>query len=808
MKRTLLYIVALSSILTTADARQGPPNPVESRQASLPFRLEVGVRFPGGQKALDLRARGKLKEALSALETASGKVAGIDAARRRALKADLQLALKDYPAALASLEGLETLLPELTDHLLFMRGKAHLAANQLEEAIAAFKAIPSDSPLSPIAAQRLARAELNRNAPQAALEHLDALVAGKRVDELSPETLWLMGNALTLAGGRDADAAVYYRALSIYAPLSSQAGKVAEGLKQLEGRGVKPPPLSLAERLTQANVYFAANLNEAAVQRLKPVLTELRTAQSASNTAPLSAEAAAMVCGAAFNLGVAYQNQRMYSDAAPPLTIASEVCETDLKVKAIYRLARGEINKSSIESASKRARELAATFPQHSIADDTLFIVGAALQDDGRLLEASQLFEEQIKTFPAGDMRAEASWRLAWISFRNNDLETAIERLEASLIGSRFVGAVAPWPETLADGSAPPITGVGTPADRPPPSFTPPGGGFADNPKLAREAYWRARWLELAGKRSRAEDAYERLIQLAPTDYYAVLAMSRLKALAPARTRAMNVSALVLHAPGSRGRELDISIQPLPIQRAIPLLRAGLQEQAFEELMPLFQQANFPQPLLLGYLFEQAARFDLSHRILKRVLEDNALLEPSTLNRGYFFYAFPMAYPGYMEQATSPLDLDALLLTALSREESTFDPDIRSWAGATGLTQLMEPTAARMAKALKLPVPTKEDLTDPALNLKLGAYYLSQLLRLFDGHVGLAVPSYNAGEAAVQKWVKLRNSLPFDEFVEEIPYKQTRDYVKRVLSTYQTYHYLYRPQAAFIEVPWKLPTSR
>ena len=86
------------------------------------------------------------------------------------------------------------------------------------------------------------------------------------------------------------------------------------------------------------------------------------------------------------------------------------------------------------------------------------------------------------------------------------------------------------------------------------------------------------------------------------------------------------------------------------------------------------------------------------------------------------------------------------------------------------------------------------------LNARLGAHYLSWLVNRYKGQVGLAIPAYNAGQGAVDRWKRERGSLPLDEFVEDIPYKQTRDYVKRVLSSYQAYQYLYRRSSPFLSI--------
>jgi soluble lytic murein transglycosylase len=103
----------------------------------------------------------------------------------------------------------------------------------------------------------------------------------------------------------------------------------------------------------------------------------------------------------------------------------------------------------------------------------------------------------------------------------------------------------------------------------------------------------------------------------------------------------------------------------------------------------------------------------------------------------------------------------------------------------------MVPTAREVAKRLKVKPPRQADLMQPGVNVKLGARYLGELIRRFDGSVPLALAAYNAGDGAVRSWLRVRGGLALDEFVEEIPPQETRGYVKRVLRSYSAYRLLY-----------------
>ncbi len=148
---------------------------------------------------------------------------------------------------------------------------------------------------------------------------------------------------------------------------------------------------------------------------------------------------------------------------------------------------------------------------------------------------------------------------------------------------------------------------------------------------------------------------------------------------------------------------------------------------------------------------------------------------------------FPRAWPALMDTLAKKNHVDASLLTALIRVESSFDPKAKSWVGATGLSQLMPSTARGVARELRLKV---TDLEDPETNLTLGARYLGDLLR-DEKKAYLALMAYNAGYGRVASWRRTLGSLPEEIFVEAVPFSETRYYVKKVLRSAVMYGILY-----------------
>jgi soluble lytic murein transglycosylase len=160
---------------------------------------------------------------------------------------------------------------------------------------------------------------------------------------------------------------------------------------------------------------------------------------------------------------------------------------------------------------------------------------------------------------------------------------------------------------------------------------------------------------------------------------------------------------------------------------------------------------------------------------------------------------YPLPFRKTVERWATASSVDPDLLQALMREESRFNPWARSPTGALGLTQLMPRTALYVARGLKLGRPKPGMLYRPALNIRLGAAYLAELLSEFEGSQVRAVAAYNAGPSAVWQWVQARPDEEVDEWVERIPFSETRDYVKRVLGSYGAYRLVYGGSAALLD---------
>lgn len=150
---------------------------------------------------------------------------------------------------------------------------------------------------------------------------------------------------------------------------------------------------------------------------------------------------------------------------------------------------------------------------------------------------------------------------------------------------------------------------------------------------------------------------------------------------------------------------------------------------------------------------------------------------------------YPLSFFPTIQEVARMYNIDVFLMLALVREESYFNPNAVSVSNAMGLAQIIPPTGREIARQLGV---KRYNLFHPTTNLKFGAFYIAQCLKEFNGNVQCALAAYNAGPHRVREWIKEIDTSRMDEWVEWIPFKQTRNYVKKVMRSYYVYKMLYK----------------
>jgi soluble lytic murein transglycosylase-like protein len=205
-----------------------------------------------------------------------------------------------------------------------------------------------------------------------------------------------------------------------------------------------------------------------------------------------------------------------------------------------------------------------------------------------------------------------------------------------------------------------------------------------------------------------------------------------------------------------------------------------------------------------GYGQLQAARrrFVIGTELANRL---NFWSRPASQEPWLWRCVYPNPFGDIVQRYSATWDVSPALVYAVMRQESGFHTTIRSPAQATGLMQIIEPTALRIAAELGEPAQV-ERLQSPRDNIRFGIFYLRKLLALFDEHPAPAVAAYNAGPAAALRWHNAAKAMPVEMFIARIPYEETRTYVQKVLGNLQVYESLY-PQYTRLEVPLTLGSN-
>jgi soluble lytic murein transglycosylase len=654
-------------------------------------------------------------------------------------------------AALAAFEVLDGKLPLLADYVHLYAAEALLALGRLEDAQARAQKVAAGSPMRAEAELTLATALERASKSSEAADVLSGYLKRWPNSWRAGEVRGRLAAALDTAG-RTADATPVWREAYVENPITLGA-RAAPHLDK---------PLSADELARRATVLFDAMRNKESELAWLAVL-------AAPDVTP------ALVCRARYHAAQSVWKQRDRARSAPMFEDAIEPCkiahDADLTAKSLYQAgrahgSRAEKDRAAGEKAIALYARLMAEQVQHSYADDAALRRADVLDTLGRADEASAALAAVPDLFPTGDQRGEALFRLAFRAFEKQDFAAAQRWLEREL-------AILPREE-----------------------------GWWE---AGRTLYWLGRARAAQGADEQASTMWGRALREYPLSYYALLAANRLIDASPEAA-----DKLLGELSWDQKRAVvagPVEDRPLyhtePFERALLLLRLGLGAEARRELGAAGLEAprkGVPLPATaegreLGWvasmLFEAAGDWSASHAYGRYVDTEYARAWPEGEGELKWRLSFPRAYAALVEDAVKHTGQPAALELAIMREESAFDPNLESFANAVGLTQLTAAPAQRFADGLPHDA---QALRDPAINIPIGARELGALWTLFNGSAPLAIAGYNAGEGAVKRWLNDPDNQgrSLDEFIERIPYDETRGYTKRVLGTFFTYRWLDR----------------
>lgn len=657
-----------------------------------------------------------------------------------------------WQAAALDFKALSADYPLLADYHAYYAARCDLRAGNNTEALTWARKV-SPGAVSEAEAQLIELEALERLAEWEQLEasahaFLQKFESGPRRAEARFRLATAMENRQRPA----ADIIANYRLIWSQAPTESWAKQAQERIAAVATAANKPALAtpSPEQWLERANALADKQQN-----------AEAEAAFSLALSAGLSD--AKLVCEAKFNRGQAVFKQRQRPRAAPFYEEAEAACRaagvTELTVKSLYQGARCRSSGGDRTTAVARYAQLEKEFPQASFADDARLRAAEVLQDGGDTAGARALLSEMAKLYPNGDMLGEALFRLAFAAYDEKDWDKAHHWLDENL---RLIPRETMW--------------------------------FAEG----RALYWKARVYARQGNKARSVQMYEEAIRQYPLSYYALVSFERLRESFP-KVRAQLLGELHSHQgdetwPVAFGRSAAYAAPEFI--RAVELARLGLGADARRELAKVNLDGDAAKEgvslreralWLTSVLLDRGRVWNTSHAVPRYTLTEYKRTYPKGANAAAWRLSYPRAYPEYVATNSKANNVPPFLQLSIMREESAFSPTIESFANAIGLTQMLVSTAQGYSDKKV----TRETLLDPASNIMLGSRFLGHLLEHFGRAVALAIPGYNAGEIAVERWLKERGNRPLDEFVELIPYDETRGYTKRVLASYLTYSWLY-----------------
>jgi len=415
-----------------------------------------------------------------------------------------------------------------------------------------------------------------------------------------------------------------------------------------------------------------------------------------------------------------------YRDAERAYRAATR--DSALGALAIYRRAR-ILARLGDAGATQALSGFAQSFPGDTAAPTALYVLGDMLADRGEWAEAARWFDELIARYPA-DLRASlARFRLAAQALRDSlrDSASALFRAEVA----------------------------------------------AGAPQRMSARFWLGKLALLSGDSAGARAAWLTLAREDSVGYYGLRARREVN-LPPLRFAAAPAPAPSAAIAASLGRVDTLLLAGLDTaaQAEVRTILGRAPQQDVDALLAwsdgLARRGFGPAAVRLGW--QAALKAPNDPRVLRAI--------------------FPWPNRRAVEGEAAEFGVDPLLLVAIVRQESVFDAEALSPAGARGLAQLLPGTAALTARGLDVTF-YPEWITVPDLNLHLGAAHLQELLERFPGRVDAAVAAYNAGTAPVTRWLARPGADDPDQFIESIPYQETRGYVRSVLRNRDLYRALY-----------------
>jgi len=661
----------------------------------------------------------------------------------------MQVHSKQYAQAAATLAPVAAKLPEMAGWARFYLGFARFRLGEYQAALAELDAIAPSDPVLGAEALLLSAYCLEGlgSAQNQALERYRRFL---ELDgqQLRPVALWRAA-ALAAAGGDYPAAEGYLRELILASPWTSSADKAEPLALELSRAGRIAFAPDSADSLRRR---IEVLLDKSMTAKAAPLIDQMGRSPGADPARVLYLKAKALYAKRDTQTAVQY-----FEDAARMAT------DPVLAAWAVYHQGRcywrfsGPEDAIRMDELLRDALRRAGTLPDGAeLAEASRRLLLLSRMERGRFLEALPMAVELSQSGPeATESREQAAWLAGLLRFALGDsagAEAALAAFAQKFPNSEYAPAVH---------------------------------------------YWTARAKEAAGDLASARTSLGRVLARWPNGYYGMLAARKLTALGAGPME--SVDAREVQAPPACPPAAGLPpSSPSPeaaqgIARAELLQECLLPELAERELAAL--AAQYPRDANVALRQARLATDQGNHLAAVRAVSRAYW---ACLTRGSRQDLQPLrdiVYPNRFEELVTRnlvgTDVDPNIIRGLIRQESFFEPDAVSGAGAVGLMQVMPATARTLLEKLGEKGFRPESLKDPAVNVRIGVRFFLERYEEYGGNLALTLASYNAGRVKVGVWKEFLGGIDPELFVEFIPYTETRDYVKRILGNQAMYAMLY-----------------
>jgi len=683
--------------------------------------------------AVEIYKAGRSEEALQIFRDLSEEIddpsiAGIASLMTGHIMGQLQIDGAD-----AYLERAYTVYPLIGDYASFKLAGLLEGQGEYEKAAGLYKTLNRSYPDSPLQKRALFKAAdaylAAGNLPQAR-EAYDAYVSVYPGDKAVPSAI--LGIGTTYLQEEKAPLAIdYFKRVWIEYPASPVSWIAKEKLNSLQELGYEIPPPAPGESYMRGERLYEAVLYADALTEYKRFL---------SGGKDLSRE---KEIEAYFKIGMSNYNLRRSEDAEKNLEAFLKHYPGHPRAReALYWLGKTYLRAGKEDAFIKASKRYIKRYKDQDEEriPEILYRLGIVYAGQRDVETAISYYDRVMKEYPNSSFASDSQWANGWLLYKERELKKALTLFD-NILQQRKDSHYAP-----------------------------------------QALYWKARVSERMDDPGEMEKSLCQLCREYPGSFYCLFAMyhDRMDCASPARAVVMDMEGDLSadhYRAGTTEDEQTIRVKLL--------FHLGFEEEAVEEAQLLRKKMakDKKKSVSLASLLASMEEYNTALGVISSSFSRDMLYRDQGIDPRVWRLMYPTGYSEMVNRYADENDADPLLLYALIREESWFNRSVVSSAGAVGLMQLMPQTAS----AVNGSHVDRDSLFDPDINIALGTRFFAGLLRQYDGNMIVALASYNAGPVVVTRWLQERKGFALDEFIEDIPYKETRNYVKKVFTSYMEY---------------------